>query len=146
MKDSWKFINNIREPTKVTAIKILKNSFGDTITDPYKITNLLNNKFATLGDFNSLISYRHEEEIKSPPITTTRIRFDSRYVTSKEVLDSLRQLNGNKPLGPSQVPGWALRDSTPCIHITLSFIINNAIETQKFPNDLKKAEITPIFK
>ena len=39
-KDRWKFINNIRKPMKVSGIKILTNSFGDTITDPCKIANL----------------------------------------------------------------------------------------------------------
>ena len=90
---------------KVTDIKILKNIYGYTNTDPFKIVNILNYKVATLGDLNNLNRYRPEEQIKSKPIRTTRSRFNFRYVLSKEVLDTLRQLNGNKPLGPSQIPG-----------------------------------------
>ena len=129
---------------KVTDIKIIKNSFGDTNMDPCKIANILKYKFATLSDFKNLNRYRPAEQINSPPIITTRNRFYFRYVTSKEVLDKLRQLNGNKPLGPSQA--WAFRDTAPCIHIPLSFIVINANETQTFSSDLKKTENTPIFK
>ena len=75
---------------------------------PYKIANFLNYKFPTLGDFNSLKRYWHDEQMKSPPITTTRDRFDFPYVTLKDVLNVLRQLNGNMPLGPCQLPGLAL--------------------------------------
>ena len=131
---------------KITDIKIFHNSFGDTLTDPCKTANLLNYKLATMGDFNYLYRYTHDEQIRSPPITNTRIRFDNRYVTSKEVLDTNRQLNRNMPFRPTQVAGWALRDAASCIHILLSFIIKNAIEMQKFPNDLRRLKSRPFSK
>ena len=81
---------------------MLKNSFGDRTTDACKIASLLNYKLATLGDLNNRNRYRQEKEIKSPTISTTRYRFDFRYLTSKEVLGALRQLNGNKPLEPTR--------------------------------------------
>ena len=144
-KDFWKFISNIRKPMKCSDIDKLKSSFGDTITDHCPIAKFLLYKFATLGNSNSPNRYRHEEQIESPPIATTPIRFDFLYVTSKELLDTIRQLNGIKPWGPSQIPVRTLRDSALCIHIPLSFIKNNAFKTQMFPNGLKKAKITPIF-
>ena len=103
------------------------------IMDPCKMANFRNYKSATLGDFNCLNRYKHEDQMKSHQNKNIRKRFDFPYVTSNEILDSLRQLNGKRPLGPSQIPGWALRDAAPCIHIPLSFLINNAIETKKFP-------------
>ena len=119
--------------------------FGYKTTVHCKIKNLPNYKIATLGAFNRLKRFRHEKQIKSPPIRAFRNSFDFRYVTSKEILETLRQLNGKKLLAPSRVPGWALRHAAPCIHIPLSFILNNANEMQKFPKDLKKAKFKPIF-
>ena len=143
-KDRWKFINYIRKPIKVTDIKIPKNSFGDAIRHPCKIAN---NKLATLGDFSSLNRYRHEGQMKPLPIASIRNRFVFRYITSKELLDTLRHLNGNKPLGPSQVLGWILQDAVPYILIPLCFNISNAIETQKFLSDLwGKTKSSPFSK
>ena len=123
---------------KVTDIKILKDGFGDTVSGPCKIANVLKTEFATLGNFNNLDRCRHDDQVKSPPITTTQNKFHFRYVTSKEVLDTLRKLNGNKLLSLSQVSGWELRDAAPCEQKPLNFIKNKAIETQSFPMISKK--------
>ena len=123
---------------KVTDINIFENSFGDTNTGPCRIANLLIYKIATMGDINSLSRYRHEEQIKYSPITTTRNRSDFRYMTSKEVLDTLWQLNGNKPLGPSQVLGWELRDTAPCTYTPLNFIIKQCYGNAEIPQASKE--------
>ena len=52
---------------------------------------------------------------------TSKNSFDFRFVTTKEVLLTLKRLNSNKPSGPSDIPSWALKEA------------------------LKKAIITPIF-
>ena len=51
-KDKWNFINEARNSKRTKAnISSLKNSFGDLITDPKRIANLLNYRFSKLGDY-----------------------------------------------------------------------------------------------
>ena len=51
-KDKWNFINEARNAHRTkTHISSLRNSFGDLITDPKRIANLLNYRFSKLGDY-----------------------------------------------------------------------------------------------
>ena len=58
----------------------------------------------------------------------------------------VKELNINKPLGPSNIPAWALKDSISVIAEPLCFLINAFLNEGKFPSDLKQAHICPIFK
>ena len=51
-REKWNLINEARNKNKTKiCINIMKNCFGDHITDPVKIANFLNFKFSDLGDF-----------------------------------------------------------------------------------------------
>ena len=58
----------------------------------------------------------------------------------------MRSLNTNKPLGPSNIPAWALKDSLNVIAEQLTFLINAFLEQEKFPNHLKRAHVVPKYK
>ena len=58
----------------------------------------------------------------------------------------VKELNINKPLGPSNIPAWALKDSISVIAEPLCFLINAFLNEGKFPSDLKQAHVCPIFK
>ena len=51
-----------------------------------------------------------------------------------------------KPLGPSLIPDWALKDAKEHIAEPLCFLFNLFLTAQLFPNDLKRAQILPLFK
>ena len=59
---------------------------------------------------------------------------------------ALKELNANKPLGPSNIPAWALKDCMNIVAEPLQFPINAFIFEGSFPQQLKQAHITPIFK
>ena len=54
-------------------------------------------------------------------------------------------MNKNKPIGPSNIRAWALKDCLNIITELLCFLINAFIEESKFPNHLKSAFVIPIF-
>ena len=58
----------------------------------------------------------------------------------------VRKLNSNKPLGPSNIPAWALKDSVDIIGEPLTFLINAFLHEGRFPNHLKRAHVVPIYK
>ena len=142
----WKFINQIRQSKAVTEqILILRNSFGNVITQSKNIANHLNYIFSTLGDFRSTKTYSPpEEDISNRPETKNNFEFSP--ITEKELFDVLKSLKRNKPLGPSKIPAWAIKDAQSIIAPHLLFIINQGITDNSFPFSLKKAEVTPVFK
>ena len=104
--------------------------------------NLLKYKFSQLG-FTGLNE-------NNAPSTASAIRnhktFSFRYVTLKEILNVIDKLNINKPLGPSNIPAWALKDGKMELAEPLCFLFNQFITEGIFPSSLKKAKVTPLYK
>ena len=57
-----------------------------------------------------------------------------------------RSLNAKKPLGPSNIPAWALKDSLNVIAEPLTFLIKAILEQGIIPNYLGRAHGIPIYK
>ena len=141
-KARWKFIQDLRNKEKTQARnQSLLNSFGDKITKPMEIANLLNYKFSTLGEFIGL-----QQTNNIPPKTAPRKCFNFRYITTKETNVLIDSLNTSKPVGPSKIPAWAIKDAKAALAEPLCYLINQFITEGKFPEDLKKACVTPLFK
>lgn len=140
-KKKWKFMNNIRQSKAPgTEIKLLKNCFGDKITDNKKMSNYLNYMFSILGNYTG--------PCKSPPTAAqnSEHKFSFRFITEGECLKELRQMNINKPSGPSSIPTWALKDADRSISKHLTYMINECIKNKVFPKSLKLANVIPLYK
>ena len=77
---------------------------------------------------------------------TTPKLFSFRPTTIKGVLDAVKSLKLNKPLGPCSTPAWAIKDGMTEIVPHLTIVINECLKDQKFPSILKKGLITPLLK
>ena len=55
-------------------------------------------------------------------------------------------MNTSKPLGPSKIPAWAIKDAKAALAKPLCYLINQLITEGKFPEDLKKACVTSLSK
>ena len=51
-----------------------------------------------------------------------------------------------KPLGPTGIRAWALKDRKNVLMHLLTYLFNAFLREEKFSSDLKKANITPFFK
>ena len=58
----------------------------------------------------------------------------------------IRELNHRKPLGPCTVPAWAIKDGQEILIPHITFIINECIKNNIFPNQFKLANVTPLYK
>ena len=138
----WNFINEARNSLRTkTRIISLRNVFGDIITNQRKIANLLNYKYSKLGDFLGKPATYIE-----PNNSITRKEFTFKPISLYECKKLVRKLNSNKPLGPSNIPAWALKDSVDIIGEPLTFLINAFLHEGRFPNHLKRAHVVPIYK
>ena len=144
-REKWNFINEARKSLKTkTIISSLKNVFGETVLDQTKIANLLNYRFSKLGDYLGGIRTFSEELIDGAIRNKTTFKFNP--ITLFECKQIVRQLKSNKPLGPSNIPAWALKDCLNIIAEPLTYLINAFIEEGRFPNHLKRAHVVPIYK
>ena len=141
-KARWNFIQDLRNKEKTqTRIRSLLNSFGNKITKPMAIANLLNYRFSTLGEFIGL-----QQTNNSHPKTGPRKSFTFRYITAKETNVIIDSLNTSKSFGPSKIPAWAIKDAKAALAEPLCYLINHFITEGKFPEDPKKACVTSLFK
>ena len=58
----------------------------------------------------------------------------------------MKELNSNKPLGPSNIPAWVSKDCMNIVAEPLQLLINAFIFEGSFRQHLKQAHITPDFK
>ena len=58
----------------------------------------------------------------------------------------LKKFNARKATGFDNLPGKILKLAHEPLSIPLTFLINNSISQNVFPDDLKCAEVSPLFK
>ena len=122
----------------------MENSFGDIKTDQKKIVNLLNNRSSNFGDY--IVSKQKTFDEKSEKRIKANVTFKFQPITFFTCKKFVEELNINIPLGPSNIPAWALKDSTSVIAEPFCFLLNAFLNEGKFPGDLKHAHVCTIIK
>ena len=115
-KDKWNFINEARNTRRSNVqIHSLRNCFGDTVTDDLRMANLLNYRFSKLGDYSGVV----KKFISSEHLINEEFQFQP--ISIYECRKQIKSLNINKPLGPSNIPAWALKDASDVLAEPLTF-------------------------
>ena len=142
------------------------NENGELILKNNEIVNIFNDQFGSfvenLGldhwDDHSLSPTKSSDRIENiikryknhPSIRNIKANFNSVCIFSfqpvcvDDVKTVIQDLKNNKSVG-SEIPIQILKESEFTFE-TLSNCINKSIETGYFPDSLKEANITPIFK
>ena len=132
-KDKWNFINEARNTRRSNVqIHSLRNCFGDIVTDDLRMANLLNYRSSKLGDYSGVV----KKFISSEHLINDEFQFQP--ISIYECRKQIKSLNINEPLGPSNIPAWALKDASDVLAEPLTFLINAFLEGL-FPNHLKQA-------
>ena len=148
-KKLWKTINNIIKINKRSNAEevILTDNEGNQIKNKTKICNIFNKYFTSIGITLSndipLVSSEHTRSFN------TKINPQSFYlshITERETFQLIKNLNPTKTTRSDCPQIKYITMSAPAIAPTLTKIINMCIEENIFPDDLKNAEIIPIFK
>ena len=140
-KEQWKFIKNkINANNKTEKIAKLKEGHN-VISDKKSIANCLNNCFARLGLYKGKIIAP-----KLPSFNFKGNEFNFRPVTRRELYKIIDKLSAQKSDGPGYIPPSALKDCMLSIGTHLEFAINECINANTFPEILKEAYVTPIYK
>jgi hypothetical protein len=72
--------------------------------------------------------------------------FSIRTVSEHEVCKELKRLNVRKASGYDLIPAKLLKMAVKPLSVPLTQVINHSIIKRNFPSDMKKAEVSPVFK
>ena len=107
----------------------------DQINNSENLTNIIEN-FENHGSIQriKLANFHH------------RHSFNFRYVSVKEIKKELVNLSSKKATRNGDIPAKALKDCLSVYTKELTTIINNCLKDGLFPNELKLADVSPVFK
>lgn len=143
-KEFWTITKEIifNKTNKKTNQKISLKLGSTLLTNNTDIANHFNNFFINVGITTN--SEYHPAILSSlTPITSN---FYIRKTTPQEVLDTIDSLNANSANGFDNIPVKFLKNLRHTIHETIAEHINVCIKTSTFPDCLKIAKVTPIYK
>ena len=140
-KKKLAFINDtLQRQNESTSLKTLSYGGQYPMSDPKDIAHHLNQTFVMMGMYNG-------PDIPYVPSTPkSRYRFQLSFATSDDVRKAIKKLKVRKASGLSAIPTWALRDACSIICYPLRDIINACITQSIFPDALKNAVVTPLYK
>ena len=126
--------------------KITELDTGDSVSsDPIEISNILNTLFSKIGP--SLVSeIQNTSSNFTDYITPAEKNFKLAEVSCQEVFNLIQKIPSNKASGLDNISARLLKEASPIVTRSLTFIINQSITTGIFPNAWKRARVSPIFK
>ena len=133
------------------------------VTNDQDITNIMNNYFPVITDHlnlkpdqinhsenltNIILNFKNYESIMRIKLPNFHHRqtFNFCYVSVKEVKKELTNLSTMKATRKGEIPPQILKDSFSVYTKELTAIINNCLKDGLFPNELKLADVSPVFK
>ena len=160
-KKFWKKIEPFFSDKGLETNNIILKEKTELITNSSTLANLFNNYFINITSTlklkqsppkfpsitNLLIHYRDHmnlEKIKETYKITDK--FHLKEVSSVEVKKVIKSLNKKKSAISSCIPVKVLLDSEDTYLPIFTDIINSSIRNCTYPEDLKLAEVTPLFK
>ena len=156
-KNTWKLLHQItgRKPKKSDPPSYFKkkierlNSIQEEvmITEDKLIANEFNTYFANIGaNLSSKIQYNGKKTVECYLRAPTTERFEFELVTDKDVLDLIGTLEPKNSSGYDNISSKMLIQLAPIIHSVIRLIINKSLMTGIYPDQLKIAIVTPIYK
>ena len=163
-KQTWKLLNDItgRKAKKSELpsyfkkqIPLPKDKYTQKEKEPLeiKITNHqtiadeFNLYFSGVGPtLSAKIKYNGTKLVSSYLTSPTKTRFQFELVTDLEILNLIGTLEPKNSSGYDNISSKQLILLAPTIHSILRLIINQSLITGIFPNSLKTAVVSPIYK
>ena len=144
----WKVINEIirkeRKQTSNIPHEVI-DANGHKQTDSATISNAFNQYFSEVG---SRLASKIPPTSKSPTANIKSAPYSMflEPTTEEEVTQYIRSLNDHKNAEATDIPIKCIKLSNVIISPNLTVIFNRCVTEGIFPDDLKIAQITPIFK
>ena len=157
----WKTIRPFISDKGATNSDVILLENGKIENDKLSICNIFNDHFINITDnlkepSEASLGYSLADILKfyenHESITRIRTRnldtevFEFNEVTEKELKTELKSLNVSKSCGYDDLPAKLIKIGASVLATSLYPIVNHCLMGSKFPNLLKHAEVTPIYK
>ena len=133
----WKHLNSTLGRKTYNPITSIIDK-GQIITDMEDILN----RFAS--HFSHPVVTSHDINISL--VAQTPFSFHFSEISEDNVQEALNTLNEVKATGPDGISAKLLRMTSSAIAASLTSLFNASLESGRFPDSLKEANITPVFK
>ena len=148
IKNTWKRIKCLISLKTVASsvLTVLPLDNGDTITNPYDITNTFNNYFASIAETTKKsikYTHKHFSDFLSNESNSTIF---PQPTDKEEIANIISSLNSSKASGPNSIPYRILFLLKNEISKQLADLFNLSFMTGVFPSVLKTAKVVPVFK
>ena len=159
-KDFWKtvspFISNVKK--SCVDISLLENDH--IISCPKKVSNIFNEFFINVtkdlaepeivSEMSVVDVVNYYNNHKSIQLIKQNIcnehQFEFTSVTYEQVVLKLKSLKINKSQGYDLIPAKIIKIGASVLASSLTNLINQSIVNCVYPDDLKRAEVSPLFK
>ena len=147
-KECWKFLNELlNKQSKVTAVKEIVIN-GEPVRDDKDIANEFNKYFSTIGPklAGDIFSSDHDHQHYMTPESRGTNVFQFRNITNTQIKKEIKKAKATKSSGIDKISIKLLQAAGDSIIDSLTYIFNLSLNTGIFPDDLKYAKISPIYK
>ena len=152
-KQLWQTLHDITGKADKSQTSFINDKDGNPILDPEDAANAFNNYFTSM--FKALIP---QTSISNENLDTQNLsaHLQNKLLNTEEftispvhesfVLKELQNLKVNKASGVDDLSAKYLKISAQVISKPLTSILNLSIQNSSYPDALKKAKVTPVFK
>ena len=130
---------------------ILLREQDEIITKTPQVCDIFNHHFANvaadIGPKQANIDYTNHPSLDAiRKNNKTPRNFNFRSVRPEEIAEKLKCLKANKATGCDQMPAKILKIISPSLATPLANLVNMSLSQSQFPQELKLADVSPIFK
>ena len=149
VNEKWRFINNMLKKDFGNSMGPTKLQIGaETFDDQNEVAEIMNTHFVNIG--NNLTSKLPTPDTNYnsllPIKPTIPIEFNFNNVLEDEILDVIESFQIKKATGIDNISVRILKENKLTLISALTHLTNSVISGSKFPDCLKIARVTPLFK
>ena len=147
-KNLWKTFGKILNKKKIKHNKINQLSHQNSkLTNPQDISDTINNFFSEIGgnlasNFDNQDNNEHKKYLDPPAPQSILLH----SINAKEIKDTIKGLKNSNSSGHDHFTSKFVKLSAPILIPALEKILNLALKTGVYPDNLKIAKVIPIFK
>ena len=154
MRKTWETINELiggqsrNKNTDIDELVINQGGIDQIVSSEKDIAEELNNYFVTVGSnlAEQIPTGPHNCSFQDYLGTRNEQCLVWKKIKEEEVIDSLCALDTTKSHGYDNLSVRLIKDAAPFIFAPLTYIFNLSLEVGIFPDALKIARVTPLFK
>ena len=146
LKNTWSVIKEVIGKTKIRSSNLPRRLVlnGIETYDKTTIANGFNDYFSSIGE--NLAKNISSDNTFESYLSRNNINFPEKELTDDELKSAFDQLKPNKSSGYDEIHPTVVKQAYNLIKTPLKYIFKLSINTGDFPDKLKIARVTPIFK